>query len=319
MATEPVAKKAEDSPVPPFDATRGLEAFTPKEVLRFDAGGRSAVLLGEIDGKDALVALDQKAAHADADALLGALPALALTLTNHSGAEYSYYDAAAGDGGGARFSAEVIWPASGRQVQRKRPADLVGFEEDAACYAAKVAPFAAAQAGRCGWIDAVCSLEKERERNLVDAPAFVVNVDTKWGTHGAFDSDRAPWKGAPWTRDLYLLAIAKDANLRSIRDLAGPAGAALVRDMRDALRAAAADVYGVPREKVRVFFHYHPQFYRLHAHCATLQHVNPGVECDRAHLATTVASNIDLCPDYYQKATLTYKLRVGEALHIALQ
>ena len=44
MATEPVAKKAEDSPVPPFHATRGLEAFTPKEVLRFDAGGRSGYL-----------------------------------------------------------------------------------------------------------------------------------------------------------------------------------------------------------------------------------------------------------------------------------
>ena len=37
--------------------------------------------------------------------------------------------------------------------------------------------------------------------------------------------------------------------------------------------------------------------------------------CDRAHLLTTVAENLDLAPDYYARATLTYKLRVGEKLH----
>jgi len=255
MADDRVVKKAkgeEEGAKPPFES-RGLEAFTAKEVLKFDAGGRSACLLGEIDGADALVVLNQKAAHADADALIGALPSLALTLTNYSGAEYSYYDAAE-EAGGASYTAEVIWPATGRQVQRKRPAELVGFEEDGACYASKVAPFAAAQASRCGWIDAVCSLEKEKERNLLDAPAFVVNVDTKWATHGAFDTDRATWKNAPWTKDLYLLAIAKDASLTSLRDLTGPAAAALVREMQDALRTAALSVYGVPREQVRVFF-----------------------------------------------------------------
>ena len=47
----------------------------------------------------------------------------------------------------------------------------------------------------------------------------------------------------------------------------------------------------------------------------TVQHVNPGCECDRAHLLTTVADNLDLAPDYYARATLTYKLRVGKALH----
>ena len=96
----------------------------------------------------------------------------------------------------------------------------------------------------------------------------MVNVDTKWSTHGDFGSDRAAWKRAPWTAGLYLLAIAKDATLASLRDVRGPEGARLVRAMRDALRAAAWDVYGVPASKVRVFFHYQPQFYRLHAHCA---------------------------------------------------
>ena len=63
----------------------------------------------------------------------------------------------------------------------------------------------------------MCSLAKERERNLHDCDGphggFVVNVDTKWTTHGPFSDARDAWRGAAWTKDLYLLAIAKDPAL----------------------------------------------------------------------------------------------------------
>ncbi|KAH8058691.1 m7G(5')pppN diphosphatase [Aureococcus anophagefferens] len=250
-----------------------LAPFAAKEVLAFGDGGRHAVVLGDVRGDPALVQLTQRAEYDTKEALVAALPSLKLALTNYSGAEYSYYDAAAPSG--AAFACEAIWPASERQVQRKRPAELVVYEETGEAYDRLVKPFAAAQAAKIGWIDA----------------------------------------GAPWTADLYLLAIAKDAAYASIRDLRGERGAGLVRAMRDALLAAARDYYGVPPSKLRVFFHYQPQFYRLHAHCTAAQHVTPGCECDRAHLLTTVAENLDLAPDYYARATLTYKLRVGEKLH----
>ena len=216
---------------------------------------------------------------------------------------------------GATYDLEAVWPAPERLVQRKRPAEICVVEETAEAYDRVVRPFAEAQAAKIGWIDAVCALEKERERNLHACDAFVVNVDTKWSTHGPFDADRATWRGADWTRDLYLLAISKDASLKSMRDLRGPDGAGLCRAMRAALLRCAADVYGVPATKLRVFFHYQPQFYRLHAHCTRAEHTNPGCECDRAHLLTTVAANLDLAPDYYARAPLTYKLRIGEKLH----
>ena len=256
----------------------------------------------------------KRQALADPQALEDALPKLKLALTNHSGAEYSYY-AATDPTTGATYDLEAVWPAPERLVQRKRPAEICVVEETAEAYDRVVRPFAEAQAAKIGWIDAVCSLEKERERNLHACDAFVVNVDTKWSTHGPFDADRATWRGADWTRDLYLLAISKDASLKSMRDLRGPAGAGLCRAMRAALLRCAADVYGVPATKLRVFFHYQPQFYRLHAHCTRAEHTNPGCECDRAHLLTTVAANLDLAPDYYARAPLTYKLRLGEKLH----
>ena len=304
-------QKPEDA-APAFSDT--ISNFAVEETLRFEAGGRLAVVLGTLDGKDCLLEIKQRAALADPRALEDALPKLKLTLTNHSGAEYSYY-AATDPTTGATYDLEAVWPAPERLVQRKRPAEICVVEETAEAYDRVVRPFAEAQAAKIGWIDAVCALEKERERNLHACDAFVVNVDTKWSTHGPFDADRATWRGADWTRDLYLLAISKDASLKSMRDLRGPAGAGLCRAMRAALLRCAADVYGVPATKLRVFFHYQPQFYRLHAHCTRAEHTNPGCECDRAHLLTTVAANLDLAPDYYARAPLTYKLRVGEKLH----
>ena len=304
-------QKPEDA-VPAFADT--ISNFAVEETLRFEAGGRLAVVLGTLDGKDCLLEIKQRAALADPRALEDALPKLKLTLTNHSGAEYSYY-AATDPTTGATYDLEAVWPAPERLVQRKRPAEICVVEETAEAYDRVVRPFAEAQAAKIGWIDAVCALEKERERNLHACDAFVVNVDTKWSTHGPFGDDRATWRGADWTRDLYLLAIAKDASLKSMRDLRGPDGAGLCRAMRAALLRCAADVYGVPATKLRVFFHYQPQFYRLHAHCTRAEHTNPGCECDRAHLLTTVAANLDLAPDYYARAPLTYKLRLGEKLH----
>ena len=304
-------QKPEDA-VPAFSDT--ISNFAVEETLRFEAGGRLAVVLGKLDGRDCVLEIKQRAALADPRALEDALPKLKLTLTNHSGAEYSYY-AATDPTTGATYDLEAVWPAPERLVQRKRPAEICVVEETAEAYDRVVRPFAEAQAARIGWIDAVCALEKERERNLHACDAFVVNVDTKWSTHGPFDDDRATWRGADWTRDLYLLAISKDASLKSMRDLRGPDGAGLCRAMRAALLRCAADVYGVPATKLRVFFHYQPQFYRLHAHCTRAEHTNPGCECDRAHLLTTVAANLDLAPDYYARAPLTYKLRLGEKLH----
>ena len=304
-------QKPEDA-VPAFSDT--ISNFTFQETLRFEAGGRLAVVLGTLDGQDCVLEIKQRAALADPRALEDALPKLKLALTNHSGAEYSYY-AATDPTTGATYDLEAVWPAPERLVQRKRPAEICVVEETAEAYDRVVRPFAEAQAAKIGWIDAVCALEKERERNLHACDAFVVNVDTKWSTHGPFDADRATWRGADWTRDLYLLAISKDASLKSMRDLRGPDGAGLCRAMRAALLRCAADVYGVPATKLRVFFHYQPQFYRLHAHCTRAEHTNPGCECDRAHLLTTVAANLDLAPDYYARAPLTYKLRIGEKLH----
>jgi hypothetical protein len=123
--TEPAAPAAE----PAFTATRGLDQFTATEVLRFEQNGRLTVIAGTLRGtlnhkggdtfadaagEPCLMQLELKAPFVDGPAaLLAVLPAFNLTLTNHSGAEYSYYDASSSAG---TYAVECIWPASARQV-----------------------------------------------------------------------------------------------------------------------------------------------------------------------------------------------------------
>ena len=146
-------QKPEDA-VPAFSDT--ISNFAVEETLRFEAGGRLAVVLGKLDGQDCVLELKQRAALADPRALEDALPKLKLALTNHSGAEYSYY-AATDPTTGATYDLEAVWPAPERLVQRKRPAEICVVEETAEAYDRVVRPFAEAQAAKIGWIDAVCA------------------------------------------------------------------------------------------------------------------------------------------------------------------
>lgn len=112
----------------------------------------------------------------------------------------------------------------------------------------------------------------------------MINIDTKWTNHptpilienkdniqkgqnkedqkNTLSVDQSTWYEASWTKDLYILAISCDPNLTSIRDLQGQDGIDLCLEMQLELEKVAFNVYGVPANKLRIFFHYHPQVYR---------------------------------------------------------
>ena len=294
-----------------------LSSFSLINVLRFDGQGKFVVLRGEIpdvggNNKPDLLQFEQRAACESQASFVENLPNFGLQLTNFSGAEYSNYH---GTGLGASWNVEVIWPASERQIRRKTPSEHYLVEESGELYAKHIDAFAKQQSERIDWLDSVVNMETEVERNLFHNERFIINIDTKLTTHVQPTDDRKTWYGATWTDDLYLLAIVKNPLLRSLRDLNGEEGAALCDEMRDELRNAAKHVYGVDPGQLRIMFHYHPQFYRLHAHCVRTHAINPGSETERAHLLTTVACNLRMKSDYYKHAILSYSVRKGEGLH----
>jgi hypothetical protein len=51
----------EGQPEPAFTASRSIARFVPEECLRFEGGGRFAVVKGTLEGQPALVQLEQLA------------------------------------------------------------------------------------------------------------------------------------------------------------------------------------------------------------------------------------------------------------------
>ncbi|KAJ1457493.1 HIT-like domain-containing protein [Pelagophyceae sp. CCMP2097] len=322
-------------------ARRSLADFELTEVLA-SCGGLHCRVLGAFRGaphERALLTLDLRPPLPDALALMGALPRMRAALSDWSGAEFSFYDATydSTDAPGAAalpsaaaastYALQVHCPASARAVSRARQSRFEMHVETAAAYASVVRPYALelVAAGAHAWAAAVAETTPEsspRTLLAVESPGrgFVIAVDTKWKTHSpiAAGVPREAWRGAPWTADLHLLGVSRDAGLLTLRDLSGTAGADLVEAMHLALCAVALDVYGVPATQLRTFFHYQPQFYRLHAHCTRVEHAHSGCEAERAHLLVHVADLLRQCPDFYAEATLCYRLKCGDQLHQAL-
>lgn len=177
---------------------------------------------------------------------------------------------------------------------------------------AHVPRIAAIPASNLSWIANVLAKEKEVDRLLLDVPGdegFLINTDPKWETHPT-TADRASWKHHPSVKDLYCLGIIRRRGIASIRDLRAE-HLPLLRAMRDRGLATIQDVYGVPPNQIRVFFHYPPQFYHLHVHYTALNAaMGSGCHIERAHLLDDVIDNIAADGEYYTKANLT--IRLGE-------
>lgn len=158
------------------------------------------------------------------------------------------------------------------------------------------------------WVYNVLEHRKEVERIAYEDPCkengFVLLPDLKWDGKTA--------------ETLYLLAIVHRHSLRSIREL-DESHLPLLRNIRDKGIAAISEKYGVHRSQLRIYFHYQPSFYHLHIHFTYLKHDAPGIFCEKSHLLDTVIGNIELMPDYYQKATLSFTVKESDSLFSKLE
>ena len=121
------------------------------------------------------------------------------------------------------------------------------------------------------------------------------------------------WDGKT-VETLYLIAICHRYNIKSLRDLTA-AELPLLRNIRDKGIQAIDEKYGVKRSQLRIYFHYQPSFYHLHVHFTYIKSDTPGIFCEKSHLLDTVINNIDLMPDYYQRAILSFVVREQDSLY----
>ena len=168
------------------------------------------------------------------------------------------------------------------------------------------------------WIYNIIEGKKEQERLLVNTDAFIINIDTKWRSHpDTFTTPRKEWYQHKSVEDLYCLGIIKQRDIATIRDLTVE-HVPVLRSMKDAGLEMIEQVYGVSGDQIRVFVHYHPQFYHFHIHFTRLQN-EIGAVVERGHLVSDIIQNLELTGEYYQKRTISYKLKVSSPLYLLIQ
>ena len=88
--------------------------------------------------------------------------------------------------------------------------------------------------------------------------------------------------------------------------------------MREKGTQRIAEVYGVPRESLRIFVHYPPQFYHFHVHFTHVS-VDFGIQTERAHLLDDVIDNLSRDGSFYATCSLTVRVSATDKLAALLR
>ncbi|XP_037271565.2 decapping enzyme, scavenger [Rhipicephalus microplus] len=202
------------------------------------------------------------------------------------------------------LTATVICPATQKHVDKYlfKPQHMI--TETLKLYKEVTEPYITSQQLSLQWVYNILEHKKESERILFEDPdpetGFILLPDMKWDT-------KQP-------ENLYVLVICHKHGIRSLRDLTAD-HLPLLRNINDKVNAALLLQFGIPSHRLRGYLHYQPSYYHLHVHFSVLGFDAPGTHVERAHLLPTVISNLETCPDYYQKATLGFTVKEGDGLH----
>ncbi|XP_058117049.1 m7GpppX diphosphatase [Anopheles ziemanni] len=203
-----------------------------------------------------------------------------------------------------RLKVTIVYPAAEKHIVKYSVQKRFFIEETADLYKRITLPHLEQGQLSLEWLYNVLEHRKEKERIVYEDPCnengFILLPDLKWD--------------GKTVEQLYLLALVRRRDIRSLRDLTS-SHLPLLRNVQSRGIAAIKERYGIGPSELRIFLHYQPTFYHLHMHFTYLRHDPPGITCEKAHLLSTVISNIELLPDYYQRVTLSYALKETDKLY----
>jgi len=204
--------------------------------------------------------------------------------------KFSKYDVSVSD----TWRVELIAPCSQRDVDKYSDQTFSFIRETPAVYTAVTLPYIEAiPPSSVEWVHNILEGKKEKENVLATQPGFMIVKDYKWNDSANLAA-------------MHLLGLVQDRGLRSVRDLRG-AHVPLLRAVRAAGLGVLKDQFGIDTAQVRAYFHYLPTFYHLHVH---FDHVSADVTAthavSKAILLDDVIDNLELDPEYYVKASITF-------------
>lgn len=206
----------------------------------------------------------------------------------------------------------LIHPASQVQIKKYTAGRHFMLQETPEMYHKVILPLCISQSSKCAWIDNIFrQLEgcTDISRTLPNGeillhiePDFVILPDAKWDRKSP-DS-------------LYLLVLFRDPSLYTIRELRDTHTEMLLR-----VRAAmdkTLEIYGKTRDRVKMYFHYHPTFYRLHLHASYLQTTWPGESIGSSVLLHDVLENLKISPAFYNERAMEIHVKSTSFIYGAL-
>ncbi len=110
---------------------------------------------------------------------------------------------------------------------------------------------------------------------------------------------------SPDINQFYLLGIPTK-KIKTIRDLTAN-DIPLLKALRDKA-TELAETYGISKNKLYMFFHYHPSYYQLHLHICVTEHEALETKYLRHYYLDEVISKLESDSDYWKKATLKFEL-----------
>ncbi|XP_012278958.1 m7GpppX diphosphatase [Orussus abietinus] len=200
----------------------------------------------------------------------------------------------------------IIHPATQKHIEKFQVNQFHIIEETEELYKEVTLPYLEAQQLSLEWVDNILEHKAEKDKIIYENKekdvGFILISDLKW------DGERAT---------LHLLALPFQ-RLKSIREL-NKSHLPLLKNIRDTATALVFEKYKIPSTQLRMYFHYQPTYYYLHVHICNLMLETPGVYAEKAHLLSTVINNIELVPDYYQRATLAFGSSESDPLYAKFQ
>lgn len=202
------------------------------------------------------------------------------------------------------IKATITHPASTKHIDKWIQQEVRLLNETDDQYRNITLPFILDHQLKVEWVYNILEGKEEVDRVVLNDPdpetGFILLPDIKWDQKTQ--------------NDLYLQAICHKRDIRSLRDLTTD-HLPLLENMLSKGCQSIKEKYGLDQDQLRVYVHYQPSYYHFHVHFTALSYQVPGAYAERAHLLSTVIQNIRLVPDYYQRSSLTFVLKVTDPLY----
>lgn len=195
--------------------------------------------------------------------------------------------------GGAKV--DLIYPASEYLIEKHRSKPKRVIVETPDIYQRIVKPYIETMLDSHDWVRQILYHGAEADSVFYNDDDFILIPNWKW--------DRKTMSA------LYLLAIVKRDDLRSIRDLSTNELPLLER-MRQRILEIVQENYGLDPSQLKLYFHYQPSYYHLHVHVAYV-----GLEQSDFGRSILFDNVLDLIKGRgMQQATLSYIVSEGHKL-----